>query len=267
LEFIRLLIGTVALRPYVFVFFAIYLFLAVTSIGIKRTALFTLLAYVVAFVCEYSSSHLPYGIPFGVYRYIETTRGKELWIAGVPFMDSLSFTFLSFISYRVAILILNPSRRQLGGRGARSESGIVRGRWPATVLLAGFLMMYLDIIIDPVSLQGKRWFLGQLYFYPQGGPYFGITIANFLGWFVVCVLIIVIFSAIERRLVPASRDRGVWRYPFQEVAPAGLYFGVIGFNLWVTFTIGETSMGWAGVFITLPLLLLVVLSLARNRIV
>lgn len=269
MEILRLLAGTVELRPYVFIFFAIYLFIAVTTIGWRRTAVYTVLAYVVAFCCEYSSSHFNSGIPFGVYKYEQTTRGRELWIAGVPFMDSLSFTFLSYISYRLAILLVSPLRVTGGDVKLveQNSGGIPLG----TATLAGVLMMYLDIIIDPVTLQGKRWFLGEIYYYPNGGPYFGITLANFEGWFVVCFLIIIAFWLIDRMMVGSGpnerlRHRGVMDYRFKALAPAGLYFGILGFNLWVTFRIGEEMMGLAGLFISFPLLLLVILTVWRSRI-
>ena len=56
LHFLHLFVSTVIFRPYVFIFFACYLFLAVTSIGWKRTLLFTIIAYTVAFICEWSSA-------------------------------------------------------------------------------------------------------------------------------------------------------------------------------------------------------------------
>jgi uncharacterized membrane protein len=264
MELLRLLIGTIELRPYVFIFFAIYLAIAITSIGLKRTVVFTVLAYVIALACEYNSSHGDSGIPFGVYRYIQNTRGRELWIAGVPFMDSLSFAFLSFISYRLAILLLSPlsvSRNDVVVSGQGRKPNIL-----SIAALAGFLMMYLDIVIDPVTLQGKRWFLGEIYYYPEGGPYFGVTVANFAGWFAVCVIIVLCFAAIDRRLGHSARPMGGRQFRFQWLAPAGLYFGILGFNLWVTFHIGETTMGLAGLFITLPLLLFLGLSIWRTTI-
>src|SRR5437016_2427397 len=180
-HFIHLLISTIALRPYVFVFFACYLFLAITHIGWKRTALFTGLAYAVAFACEWSSAVAATGFPFGLYYYIQTTRDRELWMAGVPFMDSLSFTFLSYVSWELAVTLLG--LLHVNWRDVQVMDGErVRRSWGAA-LLASFLMMYLDIIIDPVALRGDRWFLGKLYYYPDGGIYFGVTIANFLGWF------------------------------------------------------------------------------------
>ena len=267
MEIIHLLANTVALRPYVFIFFAIYLFIAITSVGLKRTSLFTAIAYITAFVCEYSSTHFASGIPFGVYHYVEATRGKELWIAGVPFMDSLSFTFLSFISFRIALLLIGPRNDQTAAGPQSSIASITRSRgMVSTAALSGFLMMYLDIIIDPVTLQGKRWFLGELYVYPDHGSYFGVTLANFLGWFVVGLLIVVLFSFCERRLGSMSQPAGVLNYRFQDAAPVLLYFGILGFNLFVTFHIGETSMGLAGLFITMPLLMLVIFTVRGHRL-
>ena len=203
---------------------------------------------------EYTSSHGDLGIPFGVYRYINTTSDRELWIAGVPFMDSLSFTFLSFISYRLAILLAQ-------ARSTKAKD--TAGRW-LTAGVAGFLMMYLDIIIDPVTLQGSRWFLGDLYYYPNGGPYFGVTIWNFIGWFVVCFIIVRVYVMIETRL---PNEAGVRRtqYSLKALAPVLLYFSIMAFNLWVTFRIGERVMGWTGVLLCAPLALAVAYSIRKRR--
>jgi uncharacterized membrane protein len=250
LEFLRLLGGTVTLRPYVFTFLAVYLFLAITIMGRRRTLLFTAVAYILAFLCEYSSIHN--GFPFGLYYYIPETRGQELWIAGVPFMDSLSFTFLSFVSFQTAILLRSPlTIKKWDVQIVTSES--VRSSW-MTTLLAGLLMMYLDIIIDPVALQGEKWFLGKIYYYPNGGVYFGVPISNFLGWFFTCVVIIRAYLLLEQLIKERS---GIWHYPFKGLGAVGLYFGVLGFNLTMTFLIGETMMGWVSAFLGLLLLLLI----------
>ena len=46
-ELLRLLAGTVVLRPYVFVFLAVYLVAAVTKIGWAKTAAFTFIAWAI----------------------------------------------------------------------------------------------------------------------------------------------------------------------------------------------------------------------------
>lgn len=260
-ELLRLLLGTVKLRPYVFTFLAVYLFLAITTIGWRRTLLYSVTAYLIAFACEWSSVHN--GFPFGLYQYIANTTDRELWIAGVPFMDSLSFTFLSYVSYEMAVLLRSPLR--VGGWDVQvQDSDRTRRSW-GTMLLAGVLMMYLDIIIDPVALQGERWFLGKIYYYPGGGSYFGVTIANFLGWCFVCVAILRVYLWLESLLKGyLSGSAGVISYRFKAFAPVALYFGILVFNLSVTFYIGEVTQGWAGVFITLLLLLLLVNHISHN---
>jgi Carotenoid biosynthesis protein len=89
MELTALALGTVAMRPYVFLFLLAYLWTAVRALGVAHTLLFTALTWGVAFTAEASSIRT--GVPFGWYRYLEATQGQELWIAGVPIMDSLSF--------------------------------------------------------------------------------------------------------------------------------------------------------------------------------
>ncbi len=262
IHFFELLISTVLLRPYVFIFFACYLFLAITHIGRKRTFIFSIVAFVIAFLCEWSSAVAATGFPFGLYYYIPATTDKELWIAGVPFMDSLSFTFLSYVSWELAVTLL--AKLQVSWRDVQKEDyQNLRLSWPVT-FLAAFLMMYLDIIIDPVALRGDRWFLGRIYYYPNGGSYFGITLANFLGWYFVCAVILRVYSWLERKL-NLTNTKGILNYPYKALAPVGLYFGILGFNLFMTFWIGEKELGVVGVIIILPLIVLLWLALYRGQ--
>jgi uncharacterized membrane protein len=266
IHFFELLISTIAYRPYVFIFFACYLFLAITHIGWRRTALFTAVAYGVAFLCEWSSAVAGTGFPFGLYYYIDQTSHLELWVAGVPFMDSLSFTFLSYVSWELATILLG--RLKASWRDVQVlNGGETRNRW-ATAALAAFLMMYLDIIIDPVALRGDRWFLGKIYYYPDGGSYFGITLANFVGWYFVCFVILRLFAALEKVVFAkvSGAGPGVWSYRYKAMGPVGLYFGVLGFNLFMTFRIGERELGVVGVIIVLPLIVMIALALGRSRI-
>ncbi len=252
---IELLVSTVILRPYVFIFFACYLFLAITRLGLRRAVLFTVIAYLIAFASEWSSAVAGTGFPFGLYRYIEETRDRELWIAGVPFMDSLSFAFLSFISWEMGALCMGLTR--FVRREARVVEDESARKSLAATLLASLFMTCLDIVIDPVALRGDRWFLGKLYFYPEGGSYFGVTIANFLGWFLVCFVILRVFIFVDRRV---TRTSFAERKKTDRVATYGavaLYFGVLGFNLTMTFWIGETSLGLIGLFLTTLLAVIV----------
>src|ERR1700724_3788221 len=106
----HLLLATIELRPYVFIFLAAFLAIAIINFGLRTTLLFTALTYAVSLACEWSSIHN--GFPFGLYHYVDATRARELWVFGVPFMDSLSFTFLGFASYTVALLLSAPIYRR-----------------------------------------------------------------------------------------------------------------------------------------------------------
>ena len=50
MEWPSLLLGTIVLRPYVFVFLTFYLTVAIINMGLMRSIIFTLLAYTIAFI-------------------------------------------------------------------------------------------------------------------------------------------------------------------------------------------------------------------------
>ena len=179
-------------------------------------------------------------------------------------MDSLSFTFLSYVSWEMALVFIAKLKVKL--TDIQVEAGDrLRYSWPVT-LLAALLMMYLDIIIDPVALRGDRWFLGKIYYYPGGGSYFGITIANFLGWYFVCAAILRVFGFMMKRFAGIGSS-GILNYPYKGIAPAGLYFGILGFNLFMTFWIGERQLGVVGMIICLPLVAFLLVKLYRESLV
>src|SRR5574337_2197798 len=240
-ETIQLFVATVVLRPYVFVFLAFYLTAATVAIGWWRTALFTGIAWVVAFSAEYSSTRN--GIPFGFYSYIPETKGRELWISNVPFMDSLSFTFLAYVSFTLAQWLRLP----VGASGR--EVVAVRRSWPV-LALAAVLFMLIDVVIDPVALRGDRWFLGKIYNYPEPGLYFGVPLTNFLGWAIVGFVTIAVFQRVDRALtVEPTLDKGVK----PVLCGVLLYYLILTFNLVMTFVIGEMLLGIAGILLYIPI--------------
>jgi uncharacterized membrane protein len=259
MEIISLLWGTVILRPYVFVFLAFYLLVAILNMGVVRSILFTVLAYLVAFLCEYSSTRN--GFPFGFYTYIDTTRDQELWISNVPFMDSLSFSFLIYVSYTMSLLLWAP---------------VVKNGWDIrlgdiqpikysirTIASAAVLCMMLDVIIDPVAFLGDRWFLGKIYFYEEKGEYFHIPLTNFAGWVFVAGVALSCFAVLDRWLDSKIPFKSQYQLPAQALLGPGLYFGVLIFNLGVTFYIGEILLGFVGTLISLGIFSLIYFRVKR----
>lgn len=238
-DFWELLWGTVVLRPYVFAFLASFLFVSITRMGLKRTLFFTICAYLIAFLSEYSSTRN--GFPYGMYHYIDTTRDRELWIANVPFMDSLSYSFLSYFSINMAIFFAAPLKRT--GWDVRCSVTPEIRRSKKVLFLAPLLFMLLDVIIDPVALRGSRWFLGQIYFYPEKGIHFGVPISNYIGWYIVGFAITLMYQFIDR-IFHGVKDLGVKSFPYRDLLCPVVYFSVLVFNLTVTLYIGEKVI-WA----------------------
>jgi putative membrane protein len=254
MNFLMLLAGTLALRPYVFIFLGAYLLLATLHLGGGRAAAFLVLGYLISWAAEVCA--INFGFPFGEYLYIPATVDRELWVAGVPLMDSLSYVFLAYASYCLALTALSP------GSGCQIQEDQALQRSPRTLILGAVLMVTLDIIIDPVALRGYRWFLGQIYGYPEGGVYFGITISNFAGWFLVALALIRVLQYLIAGIGPSRFwDWGRRRFLPPALLGSGLYLGILGFNLAMTFLIGETCLGWVGVFIYLPFLTWLLLKL------
>ena len=230
-----LLWGTVVHRPYVYAFFACFLAFAIHQLGARRALTFAASTWLIAFGCEYSSTRN--GFPFGPYTYFDATRTRELWIANVPFWDSLSFVFLSYFSLALAAALLSPRRT------------LDRAPWPgllhpAAPLAGGAAMVVLDVVIDPVALQGDKWFLGRVYEYPYRGFYFGVTAANFAGWFFVGAASQAAFQLALRAL---PWCKGPWRAVSPRLAWAvyAAYAAVLGFNLAMTIAIRDHALAAA----------------------
>jgi uncharacterized membrane protein len=257
----HLLLATIELRPYVFIFLAAFLAIAIVNFGLRTTLLFTFLTYAVSLACEWSSVHN--GFPFGLYHYLDATRGREIWIAGVPFMDSLSFTFLGFASYTVALLVASPLYRH--GLDLRLLDTWRIRRAPRVWMMAALFMVMVDMVVDPLSVRGDHWFLGKIFWYDPPGPHFGVPISNYLGWFFVAAITIAIFQLLDRSLSRgAAKPAGaIPAFPSRALLGPMLYAGVIAFGIAMLFAIGARDIAWASVFIFLPFVVLILHIVTR----
>ena len=171
-------------------------------------------------------------MPFGLYHYTGDTRAAELFLYNVPFFSPLSFPFLAYASFCLA-------RRTFGPRWATTRGGRTR-----LVLVAGALMMLLDVVIDPAAVRGGRWFLGHIFYYPEGGIYFGVPLSNFAGWVIVGTVGVGLFLTLQKD------DPGRRTWP-----GVALYYAVLGFNLTMTVLIGELLLAVIGATIHVVLAL------------
>ena len=227
-------------RPYVFIFLIAFLAFSWMEQGKLRTAIWLVTGYVVAFIAEWGSINPAISLPFGHYVYHEDVLANDLMIAGVPFFDSLSFAFLSYVSFSFAQFFMSPLWRR-GFNFQRVTTRSVRNS-PATLILGAALMTIIDIVVDPIAHLGKHWFLGDIYHYPSPGYHFEITLANYAGWFVVGWVIIFINQRVDafigNRELMTGKALKLPYVPAKGLFAPLFWAGIVAFNLVVTAWLG-----------------------------
>ncbi len=238
---IDILITTLIKRPYVFLFLLTYLVLSIRTRGLTRTILFLIIGYTIAWASEALSIRT--GFPYGWYFYIYENLKGEWLNYGVPVWDSVSYVFLCYASMMTA-------------RFVKPHSSLFK-----QIILGAALVVFLDIIIDPVAHLGDQWFLGKIYYYPYPGFYFNVPLANFIGWFFTAALILFIDSLIDRK-IPSRTFKELSL--FDKLSGPLFYLSIILFNWIITIWIGAYFLAfvdalWIGVIGTL------VLHYTKNR--
>ena len=269
---IESLFWSLAFRPYVTLFMASFLALSVLEQGWRRTLIWMASGYLIAFSAEWSS--INFGFPFGRYVYHESALAHDLLVCGVPFFDSLSFSFLSYISYSFGLYLLSPLR--VRGWDIQRVT-LHRDRCaPSALILGSLLMTVTDLIIDPIALQGRFWSLGDIYHYPEPGIHFGVPLANYGGWFLVAIITLAFNQHVDTRL---RRSRAIGgrqphraRVPGQGLFAPLLWSGIVLFQLGVTFAVAQSGnpgvdrqqlllLGLTGSFVVLPILALALVQI------
>lgn len=221
-------------RPYVAAFLLAYLFIAWRSAGPVWTMLYLCTGYSIAFASEYLS--INYGFPYGWYHYVYENLAGEWLNHGVPVWDSASYVFMNFAGLGTARIVLS-----------EWDLDSPRGKvlW---LLLSAMLVTLLDVVVDPVAHQGEKWFLGRIYYYPEPGFYFDVTLANFAGWYLVSLAINGVGILLPQRLLDFNISALLHVNAFLIL---GLYYGIFAFGLGIAislqhWTLVACDLGWIG---------------------
>ena len=97
--------GTLLGRWYVTAFGGDILVLAVRHLGMKRTAIYSVIALIVGAAAENGS--VIAGFPYTSYTFNPALRGHELWIIDVPAMVPMSYIFLAYFAFAAARLVVS----------------------------------------------------------------------------------------------------------------------------------------------------------------
>jgi putative membrane protein len=222
-------------RPYVTAFMVFFLLLSWLEQGWRRTGLWVLSSYLIALAAEWGS--INHGFPFGYYVYHYDVLARDLVVAGVPFFDTVSFSFLSYVSFSFAQYFLSPLRVR-GFDVQRITPASLRYSG-LTLFLGSFLMMTVDLVVDPIAHLGRFWFLGDIYHYPDPGVHFGVTFANYCGWFLVALATLWVNRHIDRWLAAREQRRGetlrLVYLPAKGLLAPCFWAGIVLFQLGVTY--------------------------------
>jgi putative membrane protein len=215
-------------RPYVIAFFVAFAVLVWCERGPLRAALWLVSGTFIGWLSEFCS--VSTGFPFGNYAYHKEQFAGEIWLGPVPLFASVSFAFMGYFSFSAARRLLAPwsgAGMRLATRDVEALDGTVRA-----LLLAAVVGTWMDSVIDPMTLVGQYWFLGDLYHYDPPGPHFGVPLANYGGWMITIGAIVLANQMLDRLLVrigiPLSRGPAL---PFESFWGIACCTGVFGFML------------------------------------
>jgi putative membrane protein len=224
-----IVLHTLTHRWWALIFIPAFFWVAAAERSWRAALRFLAVASTISFGAEYLSTHT--GFPYGRYDYIANTHGSELYISNVPIFVPLTFGTVIW-----------------AGRALINKANVR----PATLIVGGALFAAaIDLVIDPMTLRGGTWFLGRLYAYRAGGPWFDVPLSNYAGWILAGAIILVIDEAFEAR---ARKRVDTVRGPL-------LAFGTCGFFIVIALATSHWAIAGASVGVTI-----VMISLARARL-
>ena len=150
----------------------------ITRYGWKSMLVWAGITFVISWSAETLS--IAVGFPFGDYHYTDILGAK---IGVVPWSIMPAYFMTGYFAWTIATIFL----RNLG-------AGIERRDVLVLPVIAGFVMVMWDFCFDPVlSTVRGAWI------WEEGGPYFGVPISNYVGWYLTVFLIYQAFALYLRR--------------------------------------------------------------------
>ena len=165
LRFIQVLIG--------FFFLLIHSF---TFLGLENLILFLFLSIGVSFLFEITG--IKTGITFGGFFNYDI-KGNGPIIFEVPIFIILTWYGLIYMSFSYVTFILKLESINFSNFSFIEITTISS--------YCGLSIMLLDLILDPIGVDEKRWS------WRIPGAYYGIPYLNFFSWFLCCFIIVFLF--------------------------------------------------------------------------
>ena len=198
------------------------------EMGLKKALAFIVISAVVGFAAEVLGTST--GFPFGQYYYTDFLGPKAF---GVPYVVPLVWFVIAYLAFSIAQSAFGDDNRRLIGMAALAAFGAVS--W--------------DFLVDPMFSSYGYWVWTKQYL--PLAKLSGIPLTNFVGWFVLVVLMISVFLF----LVPKGSSLILRRNTFDSrlVYVLLMIDGIVAnstLHNWLVIVIGVSSMM---VFLTISL--------------
>ncbi|MDD1774510.1 MAG: carotenoid biosynthesis protein [Methanobacterium sp.] len=240
-------ISVLGLAGSLFFFFTIAFVILHSSeaLGNKKAAIFLIIAFIFGLFSE------AIAVQLGAYYYTIPT----FFFGLVPFATPISWVILIYVSYMLTDLFLFG----FGGKKPKKTDNIwyFVGMIILLSSISGFITVNLDMILDPVSVAPSvaQWI------YIGGGPYFNVPLSNFLTWFVITVLVILIFRFYEAFSIKEDSHPELKTYWYIII----IYIFFYLFNAVKAYSLGKIELILIGTTTMAPFILIGLLAILLNN--
>lgn len=170
---------------FLYIAFALGVLHCSSLLGSKKTVVFFAIAWSFGLVSEALGAAR--GLIFGPYYY----NVPKFFFGLVPFKTPIAWAVIIYVAYALT------NQFVFGAIGDRPSLKLTRLNAAGLIIVAsaigGMIAMNLDMIIDPVSVSGQD----PGWVWVGGGPFFGIPVSNFIGWFFVTFFAVLLFRFYE----------------------------------------------------------------------
>jgi len=229
--------------------FAFVILQLYNTLKLRKAVVFIAITWTFGLMSEWLGAS--YGLVFGHYHY----NIAPFYFGSVPLMTPFSWVIIIYFSYGVTNLLYS----SLGG----FRFGFKRYAVPMTLItipavlasIDATVATNLDLLLDPVSVApgvaGWVWV--------GGGPFFGVPISNFIGWFLVTFLAMFIFRAYQNAEHPTAPT-----LPETDFRAPMMYFAYLLVQSGLAIGIGRSEFVLIGVGAMSPFLLFSLLCWIRK---
>ena len=169
-----------------------FIFHGLTLWGWTNIVLFMFIAFVFSISMEIIGSQS--GFMFGGKYKFDAHKSPGPIYAGIPLVIPLSWAGLTYMSLNYSMFVTG-------------HEFYVKSHEPLVLLvLPSVLMLLLDLVLDPIAVDEKRWG------WEKPGSYYEVPPLNFSGWFITVFIILWLFSILHVPIIADKELSLLFRY-------------------------------------------------------